>query len=346
MERTYGQLSLNERIEIYRLHADGKSRRFIAKAVSRNVSTISRELQRNSKTCRNWPGGYDPARAHWMTDRRRARGRPYKLERQPELRKLVFDQLAMERSPEQIAGRLALEQGRPVISYESIYRYIYWRATSFKEKHYNLLPRQKSRRGRYGRKGGSSKNFIARRVSVHARPSAVNGREQLGHWEADLMQFSKYGQTLVVHERKSRFTTILLQATKAAESVADNLDLFFKRMPRRKRKSVTFDNGSEFSRHYRLTDVHGMKTWFCDTHSPWQKGGVENSIGRLRRFLPRKTDPDTLTPEGLAKLTALINNTPRKCLGYLTPNEVFLNKKPRCCTSNVNPSPRLRGGGV
>jgi IS30 family transposase len=266
-----------------------------------------------------------------MTGRRRARGRPYKLEHQPELRKLVFDQLAMERSPEQIAGRLALEQGRPVISHESIYRYIYWRAASFKETLYNMLPRRKSRRGWRGRKGRwrSSKNSIARRVSVHERPPAVNARKSLGHWEADLMQFSKYGQTLVVHERKSRFTVVLPQDTKAAESVADNLDLFFKQVPRRKRKSVTFDNGSEFSRHYRLTDIHSMKTWFCDTHSPWQKGGVENSIGRLRRFLPRKTNPDTLTSEGLAKLTALINNTPRKCLGFLTPNEAFLNKKPR-----------------
>ena len=163
---------------------------------------------------------------------------------------------------------------------------------------------------------------------MHERPSAVNRREQIGHWEADLMQFSKYGQLLVVHERQSRLTAFLPQDTKAAESVAENLELFFRQMPQEKRQSVTFDNGSEFSRHYRLTDSCGMHTWFCDTHSPWQKGGVENSIGRMRRFLPRKTDPETLTAEKLAKLTALVNNTPRKCLGYLTPNEAFLNKKP------------------
>ena len=329
MEKGYGQLDLKERIEIYRLHADGKSPMFIANVIGRNVSTIGRELKRNGKSCHNWRRGYDPLRATALAKRRRARGRPYKLERQPELRKLVLDQLVMERSPEQIAGRLALEQGRPVISHESIYRYIYWRAASFKEDIYNLLPRRKSCRGRRSRKKRSSKNFIFKRVSVHERPASVNERRHHGHWEADLMQFSKYGQLLVVHERKSRFTSILLQDVKTAESVAKNLVSLFNDVPQEKRKSVTFDNGSEFSHHYKLADHHGMSTWFRDTHSPWQKGGVENSIGRLRRFLPRKTEPSSLTAERLAKVTDIINNTPRKCLAYFTPNEVFLNKKPR-----------------
>jgi len=180
----------------------------------------------------------------------------------------------------------------------------------------------KKQDGWCGRKGGSSKNFIEARVSVHQRPEAVNNRSRTGHWETDLMQFSEYGQVLVVHERRSRFTVLLPQATRKADEVARNLKKFFKTVPRRKRKSVTFDNGTEFSQHFRLRAL-GMRSWFCDTHSPWQKGGVENSIGRARRFLPRKTNPQTLTPEALAKLTARINNTPRKCLGFKTPNEVF-----------------------
>ena len=329
MERSYKQLSLKERIEIYRLHADGKSLRFIAGEISRSVATISRELQRNGKPCKNWPEGiYDPERAVKLTARRRARGKPYKLEQQPELLLQVMSALETGKSPEQIAGRLALENGKPLISHESIYRYIYWRASSFKEKHYTLLPRRKSQRSCRGKKGRSSKKIIDRRVSVHERPTTVALRETIGDWEADLMQFSKYGQLLVVHERKSRFTSFIFQDTKRADSIANTLGAFFNEVPSEKRQSVTFDNGSEFSRHYRLTDVHGMKTWFCDTHSPWQKGGIENSIGRMRRFLPRKTDPATLTPDRLAKLISLVNNTPRKCLGYLTPNEVFLNKKP------------------
>jgi IS30 family transposase len=327
--RSYGQLNLTERIEIYRLHEDGKSVRFIARALGRSPSTISRELRRNGKRSgHGWRGGYDPQRAEALTKRRHARGRAHKLVRQPELRKLVFDQLAMDRSPEQIAGRLALEQGKTVISHESIYRYIYWRVWSFNENLHRLLPRKKYKRGRYGKKGGSSKNLIERRASVHRRPQDVDTRQRDGHWEADLIQFSKPGQVLVVHERKSRFTALLPQDTKTANDVARNLRAFFRRLPRKKRKSVTFDNGSEFSRHHELIDHHGMKTWFCDTHSPWQKGGVENAIGRVRRRLPRKTDPASLTAKKLATLTSLANNTPRKCLGFRTPAEVFFNKKP------------------
>jgi IS30 family transposase len=231
----------------------------------------------------------------------------------------------MERkSPEQIAGRLAREKGSPVISHESIYRYIYWRVRSFKENLHRFLPRQKYRRGWRGRRGGSSKRFITARVSVHLRPKTVNDRSRGGHWEADLMQFSRYGQVLVVHERKSRFTVVLPQETRKAEDVVENLKRFFKNLPPAKRQSVTFDNGSEFSLHYQLRDSLGMRTWFCDTHSPWQKGGVENTAGRIRRFLPRKTDPGTLTKRALAMLTQRLNNTPRKCLGFKTPNEAFL----------------------
>jgi len=151
--------------------------------------------------------------------------------------------------------------------------------TSFKETHYKLLPRQKSFRCRNGRKNKTSKSSIAKRVSVHERPPDVNAREDVGNFESDLMQFSTYGQLLVIHERKSRFTIFIWQETKTADDVADNLVSFFNDVPQ-----------------------------------------------EIRRFLPRKTDPAEITPERLAKLNELINNTPRKCLGYLTPNEVFFNK--------------------
>jgi IS30 family transposase len=324
MVQKYGRLSLDERKEIYRLHAGGKSNKFIANILGRPPSTVGRELTRNSRRSTNWRGGYCPLRADELAKGRHARGRTYKLERQPELRKVVMDQLAMVRSPEQIAGRLAREQGSPVISHESIYRYIYWRVSSFKENLHRLLPRQKYYRGWGRRTGRSSKNYITARVSVHQRPKAVQQRTSPGHWEADLMQFSRYGQVLVVYERKSRFTVVLPQATRKAEDVVENLKRFFKTLPPSERLSVTFDNGSEFSLHYQLRDDLGMQTWFCDTHSPWQKGGVENTAGRIRRFLPRTTDPTTLTKGVLAMLTKRLNNTPRKCLGFKTPNEAFL----------------------
>jgi transposase, IS30 family len=323
-KRTYGQLGLTERIEIYRLHADGKSLQFIARALERSVSTISRELKRNSKVSKKWSGGYDPQRAQELTSRRHARGRAHKLELHPDLRKKVFDRLALGWSPEQIAGRLAQGPAAGRISYESIYRYIYWRAWSFKETLHRRLPRHKHRRGRRLKNGRWSKQTILERVSIHHRPPQVERRKQAGDWEADLMGFAKCGQFLLVaHERKSRHTLLLRQDLKSAQSVADNLSAILERLPAQTCRSITFDNGAEFSKHYLLTRKFGIRTWFCDTHSPWQKGGIENAIGRLRRLLPRRTDLDALPPHSLLTFVDRYNNTPRKCLGFKTPNEVF-----------------------
>jgi len=324
MGKRYDQLGLQERIEIYRLHADGKSRRAIARALGRSVATISRELQRNSKTSRIWPGGYDPQRAQQLTQRRHARGRAHKLERLPDLRQQVLDRLARGWSPEQIAGRLAQEQPHSPISYESIYRYIYWRSGSFHGTLHRLLPRHKCRRRRRRDNLRWSKTAIFQRASIQQRPSLVARRIHPGHGEADLMGFSKQGQYLLVaQERKSRWTLLRRQNAKSAQSVADNLSSLLHSLPPSSCRSMTFDNGSEFSKHYLLTRQHGIQTWFCDTHSPWQKGGIENAIGRLRRMLPRKTDLDMLPKRTLSHFINRYNNTPRKCLGFKTPNEVF-----------------------
>jgi len=324
MGKRYDQLGLQERIEIYRLYTDGESRRAIASALSRSVATISRELQRNSKTSRLWPGGYDPQRAQQLTQRRHARGRAHKLERLPVLRQQVLDLLQLGWSPEQIAGRLARQQPHAPISYESIYRYIYWRSWSFNGTLHRLLPRHKYRRRRRRENRRWSKTAIFHRASIHQRPARVARRAHPGHWEVDLMGFSKQGQYLLVaHERKSRWTLLRRQNAKSAQSVADNLSKVLLSLPPRSYRSMTFDNGSEFSKHYLLARQHGIQTWFCDTHSPWQKGGIENAIGRLRRMLPRKTDLDTLPKRTLAHFINRYNNTPRKCLGFKTPNEVF-----------------------
>ena len=142
-KRRYEQLGFKERIEIYRLHADGKSLRCIAGVLGRSAAAISRELKRNSKASKKWTGGYDPQRAQQWMLRRHARGRAHKLERQPELCEKVLQRLAAGWSPEQIAGRMAQAPGSDRISYESIYRYIYWRSWSFHETLHRWLPRQK-----------------------------------------------------------------------------------------------------------------------------------------------------------------------------------------------------------
>jgi len=322
MGRTYRQLSLDERIEIYRLHADGKSARQIGDAIGRHHSTIVRELGRNSVPTKAWSGGYAPRRAHDLARRRRRWDCRFKLERQPDLRRIVENGLAMGSSPEQIAGRLTLSNG-PRISHESIYRYIYHRSAQ-KDYWHRLLPRRKSRRGRLGKRGGSPASFIKHRRPIEERPPEADTRAQPGHWEADYMLFAQYGHNLLVlHERHTRFTIVEKMPHRRAELTARRIASCLRHVPQSLRRTISFDNGTEFAEHYRLHRSLGVTTFFCDVRSPWQKGGIENSIGRLRRFLPRKTNLDTLSHNQLCAIIRRFNDTPRKCLDFKTPTEAF-----------------------
>jgi transposase, IS30 family len=323
MGQRYGQLSLNERIEIYRLRMADESMPAIACILGRHVSTISRELRRNSQPSRAWAGGYKPVRAHQLAERRRRWDGRFKLARQTDLRNHVGKGLAMGHSPEQIAGRLALEHGRVIISHESIYRFIYHR-TAQKDYWHRLLPRHKLRRGRRGRPGGSPASFIKQRRSITERPAEVDDRGTPGHWEADFMLFARYGQgVLVLHERQTRFSIVQQPVDRKAVLTARTIARQLGKLPQEMRKTISFDNGTEFAEHHRLHKILGVETFFCDPHSPWQKGGVENSIGRLRRTLPRKTDLKFLTPAALQRHVQRLNDTPRKCLDFKTPAEAF-----------------------
>ena len=192
-------------------------------------------------------------------------------------------------SPEQIAGRLAQKNGSVVISYETIYRFIYAQIARTKDyswRHY--LPRAKSKRGFRGRKGRSLALNIKGRRSIHERPEPTGA----GHHEADLILFSTYGQAILVTlEKESRAITVTNLANKRATYVAGKIRKNIMKLPKPLRKTLTVDNGTEFAKHTK----NGLPTYFCDTHSPWQKGGVENANGRLRRWLPRKTNLDLVS---------------------------------------------------
>jgi IS30 family transposase len=139
------------------------------------------------------------------------------------------------------------------------------------------------------------------------------------------MHFAAPGQTiLVIQERKSRAVLLAKQPSKAAQPVSARLLAWFRLLDRRLRKTITFDNGTEFAEHHILIDELAMRTFFCDPHSPWQKGSVENVIGRMRRSLPRKTNLNTIDDDILRDLVVAYNNTPRKCLGFKSPAQVFL----------------------
>jgi len=337
MGRTYKQLSLDDRCEIARLSANGSSVRQIAAALDRPPSTISRELKRNRGKQVGYKAGYaeQQARARRWTGSR--------LDREPGLRRAVLERLGQGWSPEQVAGRLARDHGRKMISYESIYRFIYAqlrRTSDYSWRRY--LPRGKSKRGCRGKKGGSPASFIEGRVSLAERPIEVANRKVPGHWEADLMMFSKYGQAvLTVHERTSRLLLGIRLASKVARGVAHHLVRLFSGLPESLRQTVTFDNGTEFAHHLALHPL-SIETFFCDPHSPWQKGGIENAIGRMRRFIPRKTDLAALPSRRFRRLVAAYNNTPRKCLDFRTPAEAFSQLLHFECESTSRLSPGRR----
>ena len=314
----YQQLGLEERCEIARLQAQGRSLRQIASALDRAPSSISRELKRNISRQK----GYLPAQAQDQTKARRWKGS--RLDRKPLLRSTVLSLMARGWSPEQVAGRLARQYGAAVISHESIYRFIYAQITRTNDYSWRrYLPRGKAKRGFRGHRGGSPANFIKDRVSIAQRPKEATDRSNPGHWEADLMMFAKHSQNiLTLHERCSRILLAARHPSKAAEPTAQTLLALLTPLPDPLRKTLTFDNGSEFSHHSELHAI-SFQTFFCDPHSPWQKGGIENAIGRMRRFLSRKTDLATLPEHSFNAMLQIYNNTPRKCLNFKTPAEVF-----------------------
>ena len=340
----YSHVTIEERCEMARLRAEGCSIRQVAAVLDRSPSTVSRELKRNVSRTQ----GYMPVYANQHARARRWRGS--KLERDASLRDRVLSCLQQGWSPEQVAGRLALESGRTIISHETIYRFVYSqlaRKQDYSWRHY--LPRAKSKRGWRGRKGGSPASFIHLRRPLSERPKAASDRSKPGHWEADLMMFRTYGQSvLALHERHSRMVIAVRSPNKASAPIARAMASLLAPLPTAWRQTIAFDNGTEFARHHELHAL-GFETFFCNVRSPWQKGGVENAIGRMRRALPRKTDLGRLPKKRFTQVLQAYNNTPRKCLGYKTPAETFWNEVLRFgCEFTYRPSPvrRCAGAGV
>ena len=339
MEGSYRHFTLEERRTLFRLLNARLPIKEIAGQLGRHRSTIYREIARNEFREVRQYRGYYPVTAEDNARRRRRRQR--KLVRDAHLRTHIVEKLKLCWSPEQIAGRLAQENGQRVVSHETIYRFVHAQIGRTNDYSWRLLlPRGKSRRGWRGRKGGSPASFIEGRVPVAERPRDAADRSTPGHWEADLILFARYGQAILsIHERHSRLLLAAKPPNKTADNIAKLLCALFTAIPLPLRHTVTFDNGTEFARHHRLHAL-GMATFFCDPHAPWQKGGIENAIGRMRRFIPRKTDLATLPEASFHALLRAYNNTPRKCLDYQTPAERFLQQVLHFeCESTFRPSP-------
>jgi transposase, IS30 family len=243
----------------------------------------------------------------------------------PHLRRHLLQHLQLGWSPQQIAGRLAREHPHGLrLCHETIYRYIYG-ADGQQEGLSVLLPlARRRRRRRMGRKPRSTS--ISARHWISNRPPEIEARTSFGHWECDLLIFAaqsgKANVTTLV-ERQSRFTMLLANDSRHSLPVIGRIRQALETWPSSARQSITFDRGTEFLRHEGLERTLAAGRFFCDPHSPWQKGSVENTNGRIRRYLPSAAPIEDLSPDRLAKLVAGLNATPRKCLGYQTPQEAF-----------------------
>jgi len=316
--KEYKQLSYEERVKLAQLWQLKPSIAQIAKALGRSKSTISRELQRNQAPL----GEYWPDTAQNKALKRRQRlGR---IDQDEELRGFILNQLCCHYwTPEQISGWLCNRQKRlKKVSHETIYAWIYSKSQS-KEKLWKFLARHKAKRGLRKSKGAGVSR-IPKRISIHDRPKVVQKKKQFGHWEGDLMAFMKNTQhILVLRERKTMFTlSVPLQSKKALHTAQALVDLL-RNLPSKARKTLTLDNGGEFAGHETVFKSLGVHSYFCDPYASWQKGGIENTNGRLRRDLPRNTNIHTMEKEDFRENLDNYNDTPRKSLGWFTPREMF-----------------------
>lgn len=320
----YVQLDLDERRAIDRMRQRRVPVAEIAARLGRHRSTIYRELSRNRFVDNEWPdlGGYYAQVANDAARKRRAR--LAKLVRIPGLADAVVERLEIGWSPEQIAGRLRHSGSGMRVCHETIYRFVYGPKGQTRDLFRFLPEHRRRRRPRRARK--RHERFAPDALAIRHRPSEVAARREFGHWEGDLVLFrrehGKANLTTLV-ERTTRFTVAMRNNDRTSKPVMDQIIDGLGTLPRHARRSFTFDRGTEFAAWRELDDALQSRTWFCDPQSPWQKGSVENTNRRIRRFLPRSTDPLAITPALLADVTTRMNDTPRKCLGYRTPAEAF-----------------------
>ena len=317
-------LTLAEREEISRGLAAGMSLRKIAEGLGRAPSTVSREVSRN--------GGLKSYRAvdsHDRATRLRARPQRLKLQKNPVLRNYVGARLARYWSPEQIAGRLRRDypnNTRMHISHEAIYHAVYTNSTrnTFSGKVHTCLRRgQPLRHGQSYTTRGTWRSQIKGARPLPERPTEAEDRTVLGHWEGDLIIGSNNSQVATVVDRTSRMVDLVKLPSRRAKVVSGCLSkriaAYDVNVPMR---TLTWDRGMELASHQDLTACTGVEVYFADPHSPWQRGSNENTNGLVRQYLPKKTNLALKSQGELDHIANELNNRPRKCLGFQTPQEV------------------------
>lgn len=315
-----GHLTKEERDRIAQLSHQGHTQTEIARALNRSQGSISRELARNSTN-----GHYYAAQAHDQAEDRR-RGRPLvrKMDR-PEISEFVRAGLAQYWSPEQIEGRMKLEfpnNPERCVSAQAIYDWI-----SEQGEYRGHWVQFLRRRGKRPYRARKTSDETSSRAQIGDRPNVIEERERLGDFEGDTVLGSPgKGGIATLVDRQSRFTIMTRIKSKQAHHVRDKLHSRLKGVDDDKRQSMTFDNGSEFAEADRLATNLDMDVYYAEPGCPFQRGTNENTNGLIRQFFPKGTDFRDVSHHEVRRAENLLNNRPRACLNFQTPNEVFHGK--------------------
>ncbi len=313
---SYTQLAQEERYQIYILKKEEYSLTAIAELLGRDKSTISRELRRNRGL-----KGYRPQQAHNLAlGRRYGKAQPRIDQR---IWQLVEALIRDEWSPEQVVGRVQMEQGVS-ISHERIYQYVYADKRSGGNL-YTYLRCQKARRKRYGRY--DRRGCIPNQVSIDERPAIVDSKRRFGDWEGDTVIGKGHrGALVTLVERKSLYTVIRSVTHKTAEAVrnavVDGLTPYIDWV-----QTITYDNGREFADHTGMARDLDARIYFAHPYASWERGLNENTNGLIRQYFPKQRDLRTVTQRETEQAMDKLNHRPRKSLGFRTPYEVFFSTK-------------------
>ncbi len=320
---SYQHFSPVERGKIELMLKQGRTQSSMARELGRHRTSVGREIRRNSSKA-----DYNAEKAQRWYKKRRKVCRPIsKLQYDCPLRDYVVEKIAEEEwTPELVAGRLPVDYPdtpKMRVSHETIYRAIYTNG-----HHLDLLREELPQARKKRRKRGQGKHrrgpSIRNRVGIAQRPKAVNDRKEIGHWEGDtVVGKNQDGFAVTLVERSSRVLEAVKTKTKSAREVRQAVIGALQDRPVSWVKTITFDNGTEFADHETIAKRLGVAIYFADPYSAYQRGSNEQVNGLIRRRLPKGTHFKDLTQKQLDQIVDSINNRPRKCLGYRTPNEVF-----------------------
>lgn len=328
-KKKYKHLGQLKRDRIQSLLDNGHKQKEIAKVLGVDKSTISREIKRNRRKKRKKGGTVDGPYEATVADHKAYLRRKYakyqgkKINEDKQLREYIIEKLGKYWSPDEISGRMEFEKQSFYASKTAIYDWLYKSWYGWFLCPYLYSQRRKPRKRREKK---TKRTMIPSRVSIHLRPNGANNRTRYGHYEGDTIVSGKKHHSkkslTVVYERKAKYVGIrkidnLKPAlnNQAIISMSDRLNRF---------KSLTLDNGIENIEHEELKEQLYIKTYFCDPYSSWQKPGVENINKAIRRFVPKGSDINNYSEEYIANVAGILNNKPRKSLGYKTPLEVMM----------------------